>query len=59
MLLKVELNTYSSSDYKLEIVTRLRSYKLSREGRKFVVSKDILTKKGSQGKTLSKEEVLN
>ena len=23
------------------------------------VSKDILTKKGSQGKTLSKEEVLN
>ena len=59
MLLKVELNTYSSSDYKLEIVTRLRSYKLCREGRKFVVSKDILTKKGSQGKTLSKEEVLN
>ena len=56
MLLKVKLNTYSSSDYKLEIVTRLKSYKLCRVGS---VSKDILTKKGSQGKTLSKEEVLN
>ena len=67
MLLKVNLNTYSSSDsdYKLEIVTRLKSYKLCKVGRvrrvtSFVVgsvSRDILTKKGSQGKSLSKEEI--
>ena len=50
MLLKVKLNTYSSSDYKLEIVTRLRSYKLCREGRKFVISKDISQRKALKGK---------
>ena len=52
MLLKVKLNTYSSSDYKLEIVTSF----VEKVGS---VSKDILTKKDPQGKTLSKEEVLN
>ena len=45
MLLKVKLNTYSSSDYKLEIVTRLRNYKVCREGRKFVVSKEFSQRK--------------